>query len=510
MADAPDTVPNDDPWSRVVCVAAVVAGVVLRIVGFARPLDQPSWRQGDLYAIARSFHRETINPLLPRVAWRGTTSGDVEGEFPIIGWTTAMAWRVFGEQEWMLTVLPFVAGLLTLGVFAMLVRKRLDRSAADWAIAFFALNPLAVFVSGAVQSDSLMMLGIVTAIWAAWNWADTLHTATKARRWPLLTAASLILAALSKGTALHAGLAVAAVLLLGSSARVVLRRRAVWVVALVSVAIPALWAAYARTIYNRTGLSLGVSNERHWAGAELVQDTSLLKGIVGHELRLVWLRLGLPLAVLGAVFSLRRRTTQVALLWLASVGIMLLAAGRTTGDSWAYYYHLPAVAPAAMLMGAGMTALVSLARRVITKQRIGQIGTALLGIVVCALGARSAGSYARPLTESPLHRCANEFSDKVKAPDLVLTSGGTRLDSGGHPVAYDASYMFQWLDVFGWTLPIEDQTLPNVAARATQGARWFVAERDALNQAKGFEAELRAAYPIAGQCDAALLFDLRR
>jgi hypothetical protein len=540
-------------WAPVVAMASLVVGVVLRIAAFLRPLDQPIWRQADLYAIARAFQRETLNPLDPRVAWRGSTSGAAEGEFPVVSWLTGMAWRVFGEHGWMLKVVPLLAGLLSLLVFSLLARRRLSPIAGSWAIALFAISPLAVFSTGAAQSDSLMLLGILVAVWAAWNWVDaigaaqtyvpvdwkSIPTAHVAKRWPVLTLVGLALAGLAKITALHAGVAVAAILLLaGPSWRTVFGRRSVWLCAIGSLAIPVAWSLYANTLYRRTGLSLGVSNERHWAGLDLLRDPSLLKGIVRHELKFAWFGIGIVVAVLAVVWGRRERTTQVAAIWLLAVAAMLLVAGRTTGDSWAFYYHLPAAAPAALLIGLGLEKIEEqfrarrnvkaaepvngevlavdgaletedvLPRRSATAIAVPRILATFLGLMMCVLGTRSAGSFARPLAESGLSKCAKQFDPLIGAKDRILTSGGTRLDSGGNAVAYDASYMFQWLDVVGWTLPIEDQTVPAVAGFGGKGARWFVAEREALRQAPGFERALRRRYPVATACDEAILFKL--
>jgi hypothetical protein len=533
-------------WASVVGIASFAVGLVLRFAAFAQPLNQPVWRQGDLYAMARSFQREGFNPLAPKVAWRGSTSGAVEGEFPLISWTTGMAWRLFGEHGWMLKVLPFFAGLLSLGVFIALVRRRLAPTAAAWAIALFSLSPLAVYVTGAVQSDSLMLLGSLVAVWASWHWADAITTAQASvplgsmpgpaagvpTRWPILAVTGLSLAGLSKITAVHIGFAVAAILLLaGPSARIVLRRKDVWMAAVFGLAIPALWSTYARTIYQRTGLSLGVSNERHWAGSELLRDSSLMKGIVGHELRFVWFRVGIAIAALGVLLEIRRerksqrslpRATQIVLAWLVASGLMLLVAGRTTGDDWAFYYHLAAVAPAAMLIGIGLHEVESVLARIVQRNtklesstssrrfRLGpRVAATILGVLLCLLGARSAGAFARPVAASGLSRCAKTFRPLIKN-DRILTSGGTQFDSGGHSVAYDASYMFQWLDVLGSTIPIEEQSGAAVARYSAKGAKWFIAERDATAQKIGFDKELRTAYPVAAECAEAVLYKLAK
>jgi Dolichyl-phosphate-mannose-protein mannosyltransferase len=543
-AEIEEATPVLRSWAGVVAVASVTVGLVLRVAAFLQPLNQPVWRQGDLYAMARSFQREGFNPLLPKVAWRGSTSGVVEGEFPLISWITGMAWRVFGEHGWTLKVLPLIAGLLSLFVFVVLVRKRLRTPAAAWATALFSLSPLAVFVTGAVQSDSLMLLGVLVAVWATWNWVDAI-TAAQASvplgsmptpapgvpvRWPILTTVGLALAGVSKITALHVGLVITAIMLIaGPSVRILLRRRDVWFAAIIGLAVPAMWATYSHSLYRRTGLSLGVSNEQHWAGFELLSDLSLLKGMVGHELRFVWFRVGIPIAVLGVLLEIRRerarkrflpRATQIVVAWLVAAGLMLLVAGRTTGDDWAFYYHLAAVAPAAMLIGVGLHEVEQVLTRIIGRGKkleasnpakrqgvMAKVSATVLGVLLLLLGARSAGAFARPVAESGLHRCAETFRPLIKQ-DRILTSGGIKFDSGGHRVAYDASYMFQWLDVFGSTISIEDQSVEVVERYGAAGAKWFIAEREAVAQKSGFDPELRATFNVASECNDAVLFKL--
>jgi hypothetical protein len=94
---------------------------------------------------------------------------------------------------------------------------------------------------------------------------------------------------------------------------------------------------------------------------------------------------------------------------------------------------------------------------------------------------------------------------------LMLTSGGIRLDDAGHDVAFDAPYMFHWLDRLGWTLPIEDQSIAAVDTFRALGARFFVAETQATSQVTGFDAELQTRFPVIGTCPGvAMVYDLRQ
>jgi hypothetical protein len=483
-----------------------VAAMGLMLVGASRPLTQPTWRQGDLVAIARSFARTDANPLHPRIAWRGATSGLAESELPLIPWLTGLLWRVFGEQDWMIRVIPLFGGLLAVVVFWRLARRTLVEPGALFATALFGLNPLLIYCATSVQSDVLMLVGVLVAVVAAWQFTEQ----PDRRRWLLLSALGISLAGLQKLPGLHVGVVVAFLLVRQLGWRRVFRVD-VLAVGIASLIAPIGWALWARSLYNETGLSLGVSNERHWAGAELFSEPSLLRGIISQEVRYVWVLTALPLGLAGVWLGRRRLVTHVAIVWFVAVGVMLLVAGRTTGDPWAFYYHLPAVAPMALLSGVGFGELARLwTPRSFGTPRRPSLWLGAVALIALLPAARSGAGFARPLPASELFTCAQAFRNDVdKSVGPIVASGGTRFDSGGHRVAYDASYFFQWLDRFGWTIALEDQSLERVAELADQGAVWFVAESEALRQQPGFEAELNQRYTVADRCDAATLYQLR-
>ncbi len=495
----------------VIGLSAACIGVALRVLGATRPFDQPLWREGDLVAIARSFFTEDFNPLHPRVSWRGATNGLAEGEFPLVPWVSAAIWKITGERLIVLRLIPLVASLAALVVFWRLSSKYLRGARSSLAVAFVALSPLPVFLGSAVQSDGVMLLGILVAVWGALRWTEDREWHTS-KRWPVVTVVGVELAGLMKLPALHIGVVVAAIIVLRHGWRSLIALRTL-LIGVLALAGPIWWTVYAHSLYVKTGLSLGVSNEHHFAGTELFTNPDLIAGIVRHELKYVW-TLGLIPAAYAIWTGRRQFIVRVATVWLLSVAAMLLVVGRTTGDSWAFYYHVAAVPPVAMLVGFGLGSMMQRVAALrdaksVARQMIATVLSLGACVVVLLPGLRSSVGFSRPRPASALYRCAREFSAKV--PDgLILTSGGIRLDDSGHAVASDASYMFEWLKRDGWTIAIEDQSLRAVQSFRSKGARAFVAEADATTQATGFESSLTKTYPVLAKCgQAATLFDLR-
>jgi hypothetical protein len=508
MATTADGLPGSALF-RTAGLGVVLVGVLLRFVGTFQGLNQPIWRQSDLWAMAKSFSTEDGNPFHPRIAWRGVTGGLAESEFPLVPWVTSLMWRLVGEHDRLLRFLPFLSGLIALYAFWLVARSLVEADAAWVAVGCVALAPLAVFVGTAVQSDGVMFCASIGAVFAAVRWTADEQTWGQ-KRWAVLLGISVALAGLMKPTALHIGIAIATVFVLrrGWAALV---RPAVVAAGLFGIGLPLAWAMYARTLFRSTGLSLGISNEHHFAGSELLTNSTILKGIVSLEARWVW---GLAIAPVAVALATRWRSdaVRICLAWLGSAGAMLVLAGRTTGDEWAYYYHVVTVAPMALLTGIGVSEAVSRVRRRSQPSVLAARGVQILAVVAVSLVAvpwlRSAVRVVRPTPPSSLFSCAQRVRSKLPS-GLLLTSGGIRLDDGGNGVAYDASYMFQWLDRRGWTIAIEDQTLETVESFAQRGAVAYFAETDAVTARPGFSEALRSRYPVLAVCEGtAVVYDL--
>ncbi|MCX6565873.1 MAG: glycosyltransferase family 39 protein [Candidatus Aminicenantes bacterium] len=483
-------------------------GAAVRAVDVPRPADgriRESWRECDYAALARNFAREGMNILRPRIDWRGTGPGYAEMEFPIIPWTMAVFYKIFGLHEEIGRLLMWIVSLLTLLVFFALARRLLPPPGAVAASLFFVLSPLAIRVSNALQPEGLMLLFLLLGVHFFLRWLDE---GARSSYW--ISIASTSAAILAKAPAAHIGILFVGLLLWKKRIRA-FRRADVWVFGLLALAPAAVWYIHAHRFYLEFGNSLGLSNESHWFGWDLVRSPRalmiLLAGAARMEGIFVWTPLGA--AFLGALFFLRRRSDvlRIILWWLFAIGVYYLAAIRTVGDSWATYYHVIAVPPAALTIGA-VTAWFARRRHSSDLLRFERISVVVGLSCVFGFEAFLVVRDFHPRMYEPLYRCAASFASLIPGGELILATGGPSKDETGRPVAYNAPYFFYWLDCKGWNIPSDEISPGEVRSFARKGARFFIGEKGSLAATPGLEEELRASFAVIAECPEAILFRL--
>ncbi|MFN0122625.1 MAG: ArnT family glycosyltransferase, partial [Blastocatellia bacterium] len=342
-----------------VFLAVFLLGAALRTGSLLRPMDQPSWREADVLAVARAYHEEGMNLLYPRIDWRGSGPGYAEMEFPLYPWLIACAYRLFGVNELYGRFLACLFSILALWVFIRLARYVASETTALIAGMFFALNPLPTFMGTAIQPEPLMFLCYIAAAYAFIRWLDSRSVGNESAKYYWLAVIWTALAILAKATAAHIGLFFAA-LILGAQGLSVLRDRRVWIFGVLAVAPGMLWYLHAHNLWLTYGNSLGVSNESHLAGPDLFTNQYFIRGILKQEINWVWTLPGAAVAIFGLSRNRQAREVRYSFPWLLAAGFYYLAIARTSADGWAFYYHLPTVAPAALLFGAGIEAITQM------------------------------------------------------------------------------------------------------------------------------------------------------
>ncbi|MCE7961780.1 MAG: hypothetical protein DYH05_04690 [Acidobacteria bacterium ACB1] len=491
---------------RTIFIALFAAAVLLRVADTFRPLDRASWRESDLGSIARNFTREGMNPLYPRIDWRGTGPGYAEMELPLYPWTIAVAYKAFGIHDETGRIISMLLSLGVLALFWFLARDILEPDEAIAAFAFFAFNPLIFEISTAVQPESLTMLAYLAAVYffARWMRTDRLSDL-------LATAAFTSLSILAKATSAHIGLLITVVWLRKEGVGVFKNCRT-YAFACIALAPGILWYIHAKYLWLTYGNSLGVSNEYHWIGLDFFTNSYFILGIAGNEIEWVWGGIGIVVAVVGVLLARREKAVSFSLIWLASVFVFLIAAARTTADDWANYYHVFAVAPASLLIGIGAGKGIALFGDLKAKFSTRKVLAALIvlaSVAAFVFNLRSIrGLFLQHRKHEPAFAESQQIEPYLRRDGLILVSGGACVDKDGYALAYNASYMFYWLDRKGFNICSDRQTVAAVEGFRELGAQYFVAQKSELAHAAGFEAALASRFPTAIETNEFIVFDL--
>ena len=493
---------------RWLLVAVLVLGCAARFADVGRPFDQHSlapWREADYVQVARSFDREGLDLLHPRIDWREDKPGYAEMELPVLPWLAGLLYRLFGPHVQILRALSAVASAAGLLAFARLATRVLPPLGALLAVAAFAANPLLVHFSGAMQPDPLMVLFTILAMDAAWRWVDEDRDA-------LLIAACAWTAAaiLAKGMAAFLGFVFAYLILRKRGIRAV-RDGRVWLAAAVALLPGIAWYAWAHHFYTTWGLSLGVSNEHHAISLALLRaPLRPLLGNIKIEGKEVFVGAGIPL-VTAALWNPWRRI-EPAVAWYGGILVAYVLAADTSGDEWSFYYHAISVPPACLLAGFGLTGLYERASR--AGPQLGRVLRAsgvALGVLLVALSSyRSARLAHWRDTDTQLdayYRCAVELAPRVPEEGRIVVRGGELRDEHGHQTAWNESMAFAWMDRRGFNYPIEEFSVAKLQSIAARGGRYWLAQPvDLENPAVRSEVEQR--FPVLARCDGYALYDL--
>ncbi len=501
--------------ANILIIALFGAASLLRLADVFRPIDKASWRECDLGSVSRNFVQEGMNPFYPRIDWRGDGPGFAEMELPLYPYLTAVTYKLLGIHDQIGRIWSFLFSLGCLFFFFKLAREYLGIFASSIAFAFFAFNPLIFEASTSIQPEGLMLFAYITSVYFFVRWVKTDRD-----RDFWLAVITIALTILAKAPSAHIGLFFG-VLLIGKFGWSVFKQARVWMFGILSLLPAAIWYIHAKSLWTSYGNSLGVSNEYHWIGRDFFTDPSFVSGILRIEVVSVWAVFGVLVAAFVVWRGYREQLAKHALFWLASALTIYVVAARTTSEDWASYYHIFSVPAAALIIGLGVRKLWEYAREFADKysQHTPAAIFAKVCIVFIVVAATASSLLFEAKTvranfldhrvEDPSYTFAQRLKPLLKHDGLILVSGGHCVDPKGYPVAYNASFMFYWLERKGWNMCVEAQSAQKTREYSLNGAKYFLAQKSFLREKPGFEGELRIAYPLIAESDEFAVFDLR-
>ncbi len=84
---------------------------------FFRPGSIHQWRQTDCLSIAKNYYEEGMRFFEPKIHYQGVPGGKAVSEFPILNYTVAALWKVFGEHEFIYRLLEYFIFITAIFVF---------------------------------------------------------------------------------------------------------------------------------------------------------------------------------------------------------------------------------------------------------------------------------------------------------------------------------------------------------------------------------------------------------
>ena len=130
---------------------------------FFRPSGMHQWRQADCLSIAKNYYEGGMHFFEPKIHFAGVEGGKAVSECPILNYSAASLWKVFGEQEFLYRLLEYIIFISSMYVLFRTILKNFQSSwSAFFTVGFFLTSPLLVFYSLNFISDvPALSLGII-------------------------------------------------------------------------------------------------------------------------------------------------------------------------------------------------------------------------------------------------------------------------------------------------------------------------------------------------------------
>ena len=412
------------PYRQRLVLAVLAFGIICRLTQYL--IDSSLWY--DESFVALNVVRKSFSAMFGPLDWNeASPPGFLVAEKLFVS--------ILGPSEYALRLLPLLAGLAALLLFAPLARRVCgDGPAMRWALIMFAAWPTAIRQAGTLKHFSLDMLLSVLLFLLALPARETALKPWRLFLWGAVSASGLWLSFATVFTFAGTSIVLAAQALRGGSARQRIAFAAANLVTLIS-----LTALTGAALAQR---SAGLMN--YWTSQHAFPDTN---GILGLTLWLgralssfcayFWRAPGsiiLLIAAAGAASFWHARLRAATLMLLAPI---LLAMAASFAHLWPFggNQHMSFAAPAMLLIvGRGCETI-----RCWLSQRRRWLGEAALAALLGPVLINSAYRALSPRRNSDLRSVVEFFQHRRLPGDAVIVSDAATVDFyTGHDFRYDS------------------------------------------------------------------------
>ena len=150
-----------------------LAAIAVRLIAITQPfIDNWSWRECDVAAIARNFFENGFHFAYPQVDWAGDAAGYVGTEFPLLPFAVALTYKFAGVHDWIGRAESVLFFALSLPFFYLFVRRLFGSATAAWALLFYSFAPLEIMASRAFMPDAASLSFLLAGLYFFLRWVE--------------------------------------------------------------------------------------------------------------------------------------------------------------------------------------------------------------------------------------------------------------------------------------------------------------------------------------------------
>jgi len=317
-----------------------ILAVAVRLILIDQPfIDDWSWRQSDVGAIARNYFQGGFHFARPQIDWAGDQPGYVGTELPVLPFLAALCYKIFGVHEWIGRVQAIILFALSLRFFFLLARKTLGEIAAIWALFFYSFAPLGIMASRCFMPDIPSLALSIVGLYFFQQWLEDERSTSF-----FISAVGISLSILIKlpSAIIGAPLICLAFQRFRFSAS---QRFDMWLFAMIALLPAAIWYGHAY----QTSLQFYPYHFFGAGGIKLMSAAWYLK--IAKEIpSLTLTQLLFVIGALGALIAGSASRARLFHWWLAAMILFIVIVGYGNRHPW---YQLPLVPIFALFGGAG-------------------------------------------------------------------------------------------------------------------------------------------------------------
>ena len=399
--------------STQLAVVISILAVAVRFIAIDQPfVDNWSWRQSDVAAIARNYSQGGFHFARPQIDWAGDQPGYVGTEFPILPFVAAICYKFLGIHEWVGRTQAVIFFTISLPFFFLLAREILGETGGIWALFFYSFAPLGIMASRCFIPDTPSLVLSIIGLYFFQRWIRSNRDPTAYG----LAAITISLSILIKVTSVIIGvplacLSVAAVYDRRFPERFGAHRAPLQLIAFVAIALlPATlwyWHAYQVSLQFYPHHFFGAGGVRimpaawYWEIAKKIPALELTPFV-------------LVLTVVGLFTARSELRARPFYWWLAAIVLFIVVVGYGNRHPW---YRLPLVPVAALFAG---SACAPVGTKI--SNRAVKIAASILLVALFGLSALVAARIYYHPVDAPLRHAGLILKEITPADSLIAAA----------------------------------------------------------------------------------------